>query len=159
MLRLGWYFCREQALTLSVLAAHFGEYLEDMPIFGVVKETGVDDQGLLEFQRDFFPYPIYRDQSFAFYKALGDRKLAATFLLNPFGFFSGAVRGWGRITKRKIDGNLRGEGIVQGGLIVFDNNGKPVAMHQEETGSEFPLADFVRAVEVVRKQQVSEKGG
>ena len=57
--------------------------MDDIPIFGVIKETGVDDQGLVDFCRDYFRYPIYRDQGYAFYRALGDRKAFSMFW-NPF---------------------------------------------------------------------------
>eukprot|EP00977_Amphora_coffeiformis_P011009 scaffold2632_cov158-Amphora_coffeaeformis.AAC.1 len=145
-----------EALTLSVLAANFGEYLEDIPIFGVIKETGVDDAGLVEFQRDYFPYPLYRDQSYMFYRALGDRKLTVSFLLNPFLIFHVFFDAWHRLNRKKISGNIKGEGIVQGGIILFDRRGAPIAMYQEETGTDLPVSDLVNAVAHVRRSQESE---
>lgn len=126
--------------------------MDGIRIFGVVKEIGVDDQGLWEFQKDFFPYPIYRDQSYTFYTALGDRKLAFNLLFNPLGFLPMILDAWNRVTKKGIRGNLRGEGIVQGGIVLFDKSGKPLAMYQEETGVDLPVSDLVRAFEVIRRQ-------
>ena len=125
--------------------------MEDIPIFGVIKETGVDDSGLVEFQKEYFPYPLYRDQSYVFYRALGDRKLAASVILNPFRMFHVAFDAWQRLTSKKIGGNMKGEGIVQGGIILFDRSGAPIAMYQEETGSDLPVTDLVNAVGYARR--------
>lgn len=141
-------------MTLHVLAKNFGEYLEEIPIFGVVKEVGIDDAGLVEFQRDYFPYPLYRDQSHAFYKALGDRKAVGMFL-NPFSFAFMAWEAFQRLTRKKIGGNLKGEGIVQGGIILFDKLGMPIAMYQEETGVDLPVADLAIALQRIRERQES----
>jgi len=113
----------------------------------------VDDSGLVEFHRDYFPYPLYRDQSYIFYRALGDRKLMVSFLLNPFLIFHVAFDAWQRLTKKKISGNIKGEGIVQGGIILFDRSGTPVAMYQEETGTDLPVTDLVNAVVYARRRQ------
>ena len=126
--------------------------MDDIPIFGVIKETGVDDQGLVDFCRDYFRYPIYRDQGYAFYRALGDRKAFSMFW-NPFAILKMAVDAWQRLTSKGIGGNMKGEGIVQGGIIIFDRQGVPIAMYQEETGVDLPVTDLVNALQHIRKEQ------
>ncbi len=37
----------------------------------IVKETGIDDEGLKEFINEYFPYVCYKDQERVFYKNLG----------------------------------------------------------------------------------------
>ena len=143
-------------MTLSVLAQNFGEYLEEIPIFGVVKEVGVDDAGLVEFQKDYFSFPLYRDQSYAFYQALGNRKAVGMFL-NPFSIALMAWDALQRLMRKKIGGNLKGEGLVQGGIIIFDRQGMPIAMYQEETGADLPVADLALALKQIRERQ--ENGG
>jgi hypothetical protein len=140
-------------LTLSILSKEFGEYLQDIPIFGVVKETGVDDEGLADFQTHYFPFPLYRDQDFAFYHALGDRQLPTGFILNPLHTINVALHAWRRLAEKHVVGNLKGEGIVQGGIVIFDKRGNPISMYQEETGVDLPVVDLVNALEYVRRIQ------
>ena len=129
--------------------------MEDIPIFGIVKETGVDDAGLVEFHRDYFPYPLYRDQGYALYKALGDRKVGVG-LWNPFSIPFLLFDAWQRLTSKNIGGNMKGEGIVQGGIIIFDRQGQPVAMYQEKTGVDLPVTDLVNGLQYVKQKQEDE---
>lgn len=126
-------------------------------MFGVIKETGVDDVGLLEFGNKFFTETLYRDTGLLFYRALGDRKLSITGML------------WGMIWNRTeykalmkrmkdkdIEGNLKGEGIKQGGVIIFDKTGEPKFAYLEETGKDIVVADLVSAVQAVRAAQLQQ---
>jgi len=140
--------CREEGKALADLAAREDTPLEGFGIFGVVKEVGVDDKGLIEFQSEFFPYPLYRDEATSFYIALGTRKLAVK-SWNPFKIWK-ALRAVGKRLKRKnISGNMKGEGLVQGGIIIFDKTGKARYAYREETGYEVPEEDIILATKMV----------
>jgi len=67
--------CREHGQQLSQLAANNQKQLEGFELFGVVKETGVDDLGLTDFYNDYFTYPLYLDEKLDFYHAFGDGKI------------------------------------------------------------------------------------
>lgn len=153
--RPGWYFCREQALTLSVLAAFYPHEFDGFEIFGIVKETGVDDDGLAEFQQKYFAnLPLYCDKSYAFYKALGDRKVGLSLaLFNPLAILSFLCDTFQRLTQKKIDGNVRGEGFVQGGIVFFGKDGKPECTYEEETGVDLRVQDIVTAMKFVCSKQ------
>mmetsp|Transcript_74322 Transcript_74322/g.124034 ORF Transcript_74322/g.124034 Transcript_74322/m.124034 type:complete len:89 (+) Transcript_74322:432-698(+) len=72
-------------------------------------------------------------------------------LLNPFkwGELRASIKEMGkRMESKDIDGNLKGEGIVQGGVIVVGPSPacKVTYTYLEETGSELPLSDIEAAV-------------
>lgn len=131
----------------------YPELTAGFSIFAVVKE--VDAGGLSEFMiRYFRGYPVYADKTYSFYKALGDRKVGLSSLLNPFSILGGMCEAWNRISKKKIEGTnpTEGEGIVQGGLIIFDQTGTPQAMYPEETGRDLRVVDLANALNVIRKR-------
>jgi hypothetical protein len=147
--RPGCPFCREQAFTLSVLASNFPEFWRGIRIFGVVKET-VDPIGLMEFHNTYFPYPLYCDKSYSFYQALGDRRIRLSGLLHTFSLVSLLCDAYHRMSEKHVKGNLKGEGIVQGGIIIFDKNGKPFAMSPEETGKDLRVKNILAALQALR---------
>ena len=55
-----------------------------------------------------------------------------------------------RLKKKNISGNLKGEGLVQGGIVLFDKNGKARYAYREETGSEVPIQDVIAAVKMIK---------
>ena len=55
-----------------------------------------------------------------------------------------------RLQSKNITGNMKGEGLVQGGIIIFDKAG--VAAYREETGSEIPIRDILLAIRAVRDE-------
>jgi hypothetical protein len=95
-------------LTLTVLVSMAPEYFRDVFIYGVIKETGIDDDGLLEFIEQYFPYPVYRDPTFAYYHALGDRKVSPCqqFSWNPVALMHCLWVAIQRINEKKIEGNV-----------------------------------------------------
>lgn len=135
-------------MSLSVLAADYPQYFDGFSMFGVIKETGVDDEGLVDFHDNHFGFPLFKDESLAFYNAFGDRSLGVTSMLRLFTNFSM----FRRMKKVGLEGNLVGEGKVQGGLIIFDKAGNQKAVFPEETGSELPLQDIVSAMVSVRNE-------
>lgn len=92
--------CREEGQALSQLAARKDKPLDGFGLWGLVKETGVDDEGLAEFQSGFFPHPLYRDESKVFYDALGNRKVKLT-TWNPFKLWSGMKQMGNRLKGKK----------------------------------------------------------
>lgn len=129
--------------------------LDGFGLFGVVKEVGVDDPGLYDFYNEYFSYPLYKDESQAFYTALGTRKLKIS-TWNPIKIFSGLRNVSKRLSKKNISGNYKGEGIVQGGVIIFDATGKPRFAYREETGSEIPVEDIVAVVRELRAESAPQ---
>jgi AhpC/TSA antioxidant enzyme len=142
-----------------VLAALYPELVQGFDMFGIIKETGIDDDGLVDFYRNYYTFPLYRDASYAFYQALGDRKVAILpMMLNPLSIFAIACDAWHRITRKKIPGTTKGEGLVQGGIIIFKGTTlEPVAMLEEQTGVDLPVLDIVQALDFIRQQQQQQQ--
>jgi hypothetical protein len=135
-----------------VLAALYADLLDGIRMVGVVKET-VDEEGLAEFGTRYFPHPLYCDKSRSLYRALGDRHVGlGNLLFNPLSLFGIVCDTWNRITAKQIQGNARGEGMVQGGVILFDPDGVPFAAIEEQTGVDLPVKDLVAAVQALRSR-------
>jgi len=144
-------------MTLSVLAAQKKELFQGFGMFAIVKETGVDDEGLVDFHDKYFSYPLFCDKSYSFYQALGDRKVSVGILINPVSLITMACSAYQRITSKGISGNVgKGEGLVQGGIIIFDTKGKPKYAYEEDTGHDLPVKDILAAVSAVRRESEQE---
>lgn len=137
---------------MSDLAASKSKPLNGFGLFGVVKETGVDDDGLTEFATKYFPHPLYRDEDKALYEALGNRKSKLT-TWNPLRIWRGMKEMGARLKIKGIEGNMKGEGLVQGGVVIFGKDGEAKYSFKEETGSELPEADILAAIDAVRNQK------
>lgn len=173
--RPGWVLCREHGQQLTDLKTKkkmkskfaaetatktnddttTNNYLDGFELFGIVKETGVDDGGLTDFYKDHYPFPLYRDENLDFYRAFGDNKkitdaMSWKMLLNPFKMYSGMKDLGARMKSKGIEGNMVGEGLKTGGIIIFDNNGQPKYSYPEITGSELVVEDLLAAVQAVR---------
>ena len=139
-------------MDLRTLVERADKPFEGFGLFGVVKETGVDDEGLAEFHQSYFPYQLYRDKDLFLYKALGQRKARLT-TYNPFRLYSGFKSMNSRHKKKKIKGNMKGEGIIQGGVVIFNKDGEAKFAYKEDTGSDLPVEDIISAVRAVKLAQ------
>lgn len=140
---------------------------DEVDLLGIIKETAptkqcADDQclGVSSFMRNYLPRAdVYQNEDLTFYKALGNRSLLTSGLFgswNPFNVFSEGKALGKRLEEKNITGNLKGEGLKLGGVIVFDREGGIVWSHQEKTGSQVPVDDLVAAVNGIA---VSGSGG
>lgn len=135
--------------------AHETKPLEGFGLFGVIKETAVDDEGLLEFST-FFPETLYRDDGLVFYKALDGWKLSMMGMLWGMVWNRTETKAMGaRLKEKELEGNFKGEGLTPGGFVIFDRRGDPKYSYLEETGKDIVVADLVSAVRAVRVAQES----
>lgn len=156
--------CREEGQSLSQLTASASEgndsssasknsnRLDGFELFGIVKETAVDDEGLLEFYNDNYKFPLYKDDTLQFYNALGNRKLGLE-TWNPFKLWRGMKEIGKRLESKNIQGNYKGEGLTQGGVILFDKHGQVRATYLEKTAHELPIDDILAAAQALREEE------
>jgi len=152
--RPGCLLCREQALYLKFLFENHSEQVQGFTIVGIVKEF-CDKKGgekLQEFHDTYFPFPLYLDIDKAAYRALGNRRASLGSALKVLNPFSETAK---RIKKNQIRGNMSGEGFLQGGVIIYHKNGMAAYKYEEETGLELPVANIVRAMRSVRRDDFS----
>lgn len=119
-----------------------------------VKETGVDDQGLLDFYQDYFnSYPIYKDEKWQLYKAMGGKTLTY------YKLFKGILGSYKRLKAKKIpaskDNGKSKVAWMTGGVLVFDRAGELVYVMEEKTGEEFDMEQIELAIQEARFRNVT----
>lgn len=145
--------CREHGQQLTGLAAEYNsDDKKPLSVWGVVKETAVDDVGLTEFYNDNFKYPLYQDLELAIYKAMGNRPIKLN-TWNPFRLYRGYMDMQKRMEEKKLEGNLKGEGFIQGGVLIMDRDGRIVYQYEENVGDELELDDLRAAINDVLKMK------
>ncbi|KAK9723028.1 hypothetical protein K7432_002236 [Basidiobolus ranarum] len=139
--RPGCKLCRREAKDL---AEHRTQITEKwgIPMYAVVHE----ELGVEEFNKEFFQGTIYFDENKGFYKALGGGKLSWanwTSLLNPTTLYSYFTSG--------VDGNLKGEGRIYGGLYILGKGDKGVIYEYREKylGDIAPMEEVLKICEQV----------
>ena len=135
--RPGCVACREHGLQLSDLVMEFA----NVSLWAIVKETGVEEQGILSFYKDFFCFPVYKDEKWMTYKAMGSRTLG---LFNVIRRCMSAHRRW---TDKGIPNRLKGGDIWMQGGILFFKRGELRYAYEEDYGNEFDLADIRAAIQ------------
>ena len=113
----------------------------------------MDDGGLTEFYQDYFAHQdLYLDDTMATYQALGLRKIQIT-TWNPFKW----IRAYRTLRKRlkqanNLKGNMKGEGLVQGGLILLDAEGRVRYARVEETGMPLDMEELQGVVDALFRE-------
>mmetsp|Transcript_35895 Transcript_35895/g.78611 ORF Transcript_35895/g.78611 Transcript_35895/m.78611 type:complete len:148 (+) Transcript_35895:402-845(+) len=118
--------------------------LRRVPLYGVVKEVAPTSQaktdaklGVAEFEEKYFGgNQLYLDEKKVFYDSLGGKWLSLP-SWNPFSLWEGYKKLNKRIKSTGIEGNLVGEGLVKGGVLVFGAGDKGILhQHEESTGQD-----------------------
>ena len=140
--RPGCPACREHALQLSEFAANDG----GIALVATVKETGADNQDIIDFYQKYFHHSIYKDPTWGIYKAMGSRKISG------LGLVKGLVTSIRRYKQKNIDYTVgKSDGWIQGGLLIFDRNGDLRFAYEENFGEELDLELLANAVAEARK--------
>ena len=69
---------------------------------------------------------------------------------NPFKIWRGMKELGARMKAKNLEGNMVGEGMTTGGIIIFGPDAKPVYSYPEVTGSPIEMDDLVAALEAVK---------
>ena len=147
--------CREEALDITGLTGG----RKGWNLHAIVKEHAPTSQcadddclGLGAFASKYWRKgAVYHDPSQSFHTALGNRKITSQGLAswNPVKIYSGYKEMGARMKEKEIEGNLKGEGFVQGGVAIFDGNGEVRFVYKEKTGYEVPKAAMAAMMDAI----------
>lgn len=143
------------------LSSRFGAGKGNINLYGIIKEVGVDTEGLLDFQSKYFNNnEVFLDSDREFYKVLGNKSLLSQPLSswNPFTLYHDFNSLMGRMKEKKIEGNLKGEGLLKGGLLIVSPTKGVVYKHEESTGTAMPYAEIERIVSELTGIEISAEG-
>lgn len=133
------------------MATNHTELMNKFNLWGVVKEIGVDDEGLSKFYNEYFTFQLFKDDGLVLYNDFfGKRKIGLT-TYNPVKLYRGYKEMTNRLNGKGLDGNMTGEGMIQGGLIIFDKEGNARYAYEEIIGDELMIDDIVAALEDIAK--------
>lgn len=154
------YCTYEYPLSHSFLVTQLSElatrhFDDKFGLWGIVKETNVDDQGLLDFYQQYFTFDIYRDELLATYEAMGNRMIRLT-TWNPIRWYRGFWDLTSRLQQKNIKGNLKGEGMLQGGILFFDKAGVLQFAYEEEIGDEFDVEEILAVLKLMESGTTSK---
>lgn len=146
--RPGCILCHEQGHDLSKLIEEFPA--QSVAAFAAVKETNVDNEGLLQLY-NHFRFPFYRDTDRQLYKALGDRFFnPARILLFPFHQKRWEKKGLrGSFFEKKGSGGSalgKGDPVILGGIMVFNRKGEVQYVYKEKAAEELPVDEIRSAI-------------
>lgn len=137
------------------------EAYPSIPAVAILKEAETDETlakekknlGTAEFARRYFSCgPCYVDEERVFYEELGDRKLdfpLRRLFTNPVGVWRD-LKALGARLKAKgggIEGNLVGEGLTLGGIMVISPSSEVLYTYREVTGQEIPRDEIAAALD------------
>lgn len=123
-----------------------------LALAGTVKEgtlgTGADEEGLVDFYQSYFDrHPIYNDEKWQLYHAMGGRKASVWSLVKAS--FTAFPR-WNNKGIPSSSGRHRTDPWMIGGVLVFDQKGNLVYAMEETLGEEFSMDRLERAIRAAR---------
>lgn len=147
--------CREEATDLcAALAAN----PVGVPVFAIVKEIEepppVDDDkllGIAEFEDQHFCGPLFHDPERAFYNALGNLPSITwggfgKALLNPLKVRRELKAMGERLKAKKLEGNMKGDGVTKGGILVIGPDGDVKFTFYEDIGKGVPAEEAAKII-------------
>lgn len=136
--------CREHGVQL-------GELCQNNPninLTGVIKETAGIHQSIFDFYSKYFKFPLYRDEGWNLYHTIGNKKLNLFKMISkaPALELHYANKG---IRNIPIGGDL----FTQGGVLIFDKQGKLRFVYYETFGKPLDMDAIQWAIEQANKPE------
>lgn len=153
--RPGCVLCHEQGLALTKLVSEFAD--NQVAAWAIIKEINVDNEGLLALYQKYFRFPFFRDPNLALYTALGDRRVGI--VPNPIKIIKRYYEVRKRLKDKGMKGNIigKGEGMILGGIIIFDRKGNVRYGYQEEFTRELPVDQIRQALTQIVEESIMKR--
>ncbi|CAB9518690.1 expressed unknown protein [Seminavis robusta] len=165
--RAGCGMCRDHGLSLSTqLKPKLHEKDIELNLFGIVKDLDGSGEGdetehrrdrkdkkisskiLIDFYKNYFPFPLYTDKNWDTFQFLGDRKMS---MWKLFQRSTTVLQRYHRKKITNIINDPRGDPLTQGGVLLFDANGQLRYVYYERYGDELDLQALQWAAEDIAK--------
>ena len=130
-------------MQLSDLVKTMGE---GVSLMGVVKPEAVPQSTLLEFYSDYFPFPLYQDDDWQLFTAMGKRQTSLWSLISNVPKLNNRYNEKG-IHNIPFGGDL----FTNGGLLIFDSQQRLRFVYFEKYGDELDMEAVEWAIEQARK--------
>ena len=142
--------CREHGQQLSDLLAETTGPMQGVHAWGIVKEAvSQQDPGLLGFYNDYFHYPLYVDDKWSVYQAMGGRRLC------PIKGLKLAIMSRSRWARKGIFSQVKcGDAFMQGGVLIFKRGTLRFAL-EEAFGKEMDVDAIRIAVQALKEEDSS----
>lgn len=159
--RVGCVLCREHAQSLIKLLQSKDSKLSTsiqskIQLIGIIKEIaplpGAETDEILgtsEFQNIYFnKNQLYYDETKQFYQLLGNNNLLwqKWSSWNPIQLYKDFKTMSKRLQEKNIEGNLKGDGFLQGGIVIVSPKKEVVYIHKEQTGYELPIGEIIQII-------------
>jgi len=141
--RWGWQMCRAWALDLSSIKAKLDG--QDVALVAV----GLEEIGVKTFvDGKYFDGELYIDQNLATYKSLGMKRIGMFSVAGQL--ISKQSRKWlAHANQLGVTGDMKGNGLQQGGTYVIEKGGKVLFKHTQEGFGDHPkLEDILKSLNI-----------
>ena len=142
--RAGCGSCRIHGLQVSELLKQD----DRINLIGAIKETGVDDDALMDFYQKYFPFPLYKDRRWnLFQHAFGNRKVSIWRLLSS----APTLNKWYK-ERNVVNVPFGGDLFTKGGILIFDKLGQLKFVYYEKYGEELDMEAIKWAIHQTRQE-------
>eukprot|EP01035_Chromulina_nebulosa_P020928 gene20928-27126_t len=154
--RPGCPLCREHAIGLNN-RLESGE-IPNIKFVSIIKEIAPsklsnvktdEELGVSVYQSVYMKNkPVYLDESQGFYKAFGSQSLLSQkwSSWNPITIYKDYNSMVNRLKEKNVTGNLVGEGLVKGGVLIVSKDQGVIYAYDEITGSDLPYDEIKSAI-------------
>ncbi len=120
-------------------------------LLATVKETGADDEALLDFYEKYFArHVIYQDEKWKLYHAMGGRKIGTGKLV------TGLLRSVRRHRANNIEASHNTTTVdtwMLGGVLIFDKKGNLMHVVEEDYGVALDIQAIKMIIDEIKKNQ------